>query len=164
MRLSLKKPQYVAVHETAAAPTPARLQQTLTVIPQEQKLAILWSFLKTHLRSRTLIFLASCKQVKFVYESFRKLRPGLPLRCLHGKMKQSKRMQVFYSFCEKAQPTALFATDVAARGLDFPNVDWVRSSLHPPESSMNNSRSTSNLRCKMDVNSNMNSVVNNSIV
>jgi len=39
-------------------------------------------------------------------------------------MKQDKRMQIYYDFCERS--TALmFCTDVAARGLDFPNVDWV---------------------------------------
>lgn len=63
-------------------------------------------------------------QVKFVYEAFRKLRPGVPLAMLHGKMKQNKRMGVFYSFNE-SKSMVLFATDIAARGLDFPNVDWV---------------------------------------
>ncbi|KAG1369797.1 putative DEAD-box ATP-dependent RNA helicase 32 [Cocos nucifera] len=27
--------------------------------------------------------------VKFVYEAFKKLRPGIPLKCLHGRMKQN---------------------------------------------------------------------------
>ncbi len=35
-----------------------------------------------------------------MYEAFKKLRPGVPLRSLHGKMKQFKRMAVFYDFCE----------------------------------------------------------------
>lgn len=35
-----------------------------------------------------------------MFEAFRKLRPGVPLRCLHGNMKQGKRMGVFYEFCE----------------------------------------------------------------
>lgn len=40
------------------------------------------------------------RQVRFVYEAFRKLRPGVPLRNLHGGMKQGKRTGVFYEFCE----------------------------------------------------------------
>lgn len=72
-------------------------------------------------------------QVKFVYEAFRKLRPGVPLAMLHGKMKQSKRMGVFYSFNE-SKATVLFATDIAARGLDFPNVDWVFQADCPEDS------------------------------
>ncbi len=38
-------------------------------------------------------------QVRFVYEAFRKLRPGISLRALHGGMKQMKRMVVFQDFC-----------------------------------------------------------------
>lgn len=53
-----------------------------------------------------------------------RLRPGIPLRALHGKMKQQKRMVCYYEFCE-AKSMCLLATDIAARGLDFPAVDWV---------------------------------------
>lgn len=35
-----------------------------------------------------------------MYEAFRKLRPGVPVRALHGSMKQMKRMKVYYEFCE----------------------------------------------------------------
>lgn len=62
--------------------------------------------------------------MKFVHEAFRRLRPGIPLTCLHGRMKQMQRMVTFYKYCE-AKHALLFATDVAARGLDFPTVDWV---------------------------------------
>ena len=44
--------------------------------------------------------------------------------CLHGAMKQLKRMEVYDSFCRK-ENAVLFATDIAARGLDFPAVNWV---------------------------------------
>ena len=47
-----------------------------------------------------LVFLTTGKQVKFALEAFRRLRPGVVLRALHGKMKQMKRMAVFYDFSE----------------------------------------------------------------
>jgi len=47
-----------------------------------------------------VVFLSTCKQVKFVYEALRRLRPGAPLRCLHGGMKQLKRMAAFYDFSQ----------------------------------------------------------------
>ncbi len=47
-----------------------------------------------------MVFLSTCKQVKFVYEAMRRLRPGAPLRCLHGGMKQLKRMAAFYDFSQ----------------------------------------------------------------
>ena len=66
----------------------------------QEKVNVLWSFIKTHLKAKIIVFLSTCKQVKFMYEAFKKLRPGTPLRSLHGKMKQFKRMAVFYDFCE----------------------------------------------------------------
>lgn len=43
-------------------------------------------------QAKTIIFVSTCKQVRFLFEAFRKLRPGVPLRALHGKMAQIKRM------------------------------------------------------------------------
>lgn len=123
-RLSLKDPEYLSVHAESSTATPKNLQQTYIECQLHHKVQMLWSFLKTHLTHKTVIFVSSCKQAKFLHEAFRKLRPGVPLRCLHGKMKQQKRLIVFQEFCQ-ANSMAMFATDVAARGLDFPAVDWV---------------------------------------
>ncbi|MQL83358.1 hypothetical protein Taro_015822, partial [Colocasia esculenta] len=122
-RLSLKDPEYISVHAECETATPEHLNQVAMEVPLEQKLNMLWSFIKAHLNSKMLVFLSSCKQVKFAYEVFRKLRPGIPLLCLHGRMKQDVRMAIYAQFCEKR--SCLFSTDVASRGLDFPAVDWV---------------------------------------
>ncbi|KAK3199638.1 hypothetical protein Dsin_023053 [Dipteronia sinensis] len=123
-RLSLKDPEYLSVHEESVTATPNHLQQTAMIVPLDQKLDMLWSFIKAHLNSKILVFLSSCKQVKFVFEAFKKLRPGIPLKCLHGRMKQERRMGIYSQFCEKR--SVLFSTDVASRGLDFNKaVDWV---------------------------------------
>ena len=49
-RLSLRDPEYLAVHAEAGAPTPAKLQQAVMEVPLPQKLDALWSFIKAHLR------------------------------------------------------------------------------------------------------------------
>ena len=51
-------------------------------------------------QAKMLVFLTTGKQVKFALEAFRRLRPGVVLRALHGKMKQMKRMAVYYDFCQ----------------------------------------------------------------
>lgn len=51
-------------------------------------------------QAKTLVFLSTCKQVKYMYSVFKKLQPGVPLRCMHGGMSQIKRMAVFYEFTE----------------------------------------------------------------
>eukprot|EP00842_Homolaphlyctis_polyrhiza_P000191 jgi/Hompol1/1172/HPOL_003007-RA len=123
-RLSLHNAEYISAHEAAVHSTPKNLTQRFIVCELDRKLDILFSFIRTHLKTKILVFLSSCKQVRFVFETFCKLQPGVPLMCLHGKQKQAKRIAIFEQFCRK-QEACLFATDIAARGLDFPAVDWV---------------------------------------
>ena len=122
--LSLHEPEYIAVHEEAASATPVGLAQTYCVSKAEDKLNLLYSFIRTHLKAKTIVFASACKQVRFLYEVFRRIRPGVPVMQLHGRQKQTKRMAIYYEFLKKSD-AVLFATDIAARGLDFPAVDWV---------------------------------------
>ncbi|XP_062983148.1 probable ATP-dependent RNA helicase DDX10 [Elgaria multicarinata webbii] len=123
-RLSLKDPEYVWVHEKAKFSTPATLEQNYTVCELPQKVSMLYSFLKTHLNKKSIVFFASCKEVQYLFRVFCRLRPGLPMLALHGKQQQMKRMEVYNDFVRK-KSAVLFATDLAARGLDFPAVNWV---------------------------------------
>ncbi|KAF9492663.1 DEAD-domain-containing protein [Pleurotus eryngii] len=126
-RLSLKDPVPIGVGEAgdpSASATPQSLEQHYTVCPLDKKLDVLWSFIKTHLQSKIVVFMSSCKQVRFVFETFCKLHPGVPLLHLHGKQKQTTRLSMYTKFTSTSH-AVLFATDIAARGLDFPAVDWV---------------------------------------
>nr|XP_012144472.1 PREDICTED: probable ATP-dependent RNA helicase DDX10 [Megachile rotundata] len=123
-RLSLKDPMYVSVHEHATHTTPEALQQSYIICPLEDKLSMLWSFIRNHLKQKIIVFFSSCKQVKYMYEVFCRLRPGVSLLALYGTLHQLRRMEIYETFCKK-QFAVLFATDIAARGLDFPAVNWV---------------------------------------
>ncbi|KAF5137069.1 ATP-dependent RNA helicase DBP4 [Metarhizium anisopliae] len=123
-RLSLKEPEYVSVHEAATSATPTNLQQHYITTPLPEKLDTLYGFLKSNLKSKIIVFLSSGKQVRFVYESFRHLQPGIPLLHLHGRQRQVARLEITSRFTA-AKHSCLFATDVVARGIDFPAVDWV---------------------------------------
>ncbi|KAL6437210.1 hypothetical protein ACFW04_005039 [Cataglyphis niger] len=123
-RLSLKDPLYVSVHEYSTHTTPENLQQNYIVCSLEDKMAMLWSFIRNHLKQKIIVFFSSCKQVKYIYEAFCRLRPGVSLLALYGTLHQLKRMSIYESFCKK-QYAVLFATDIASRGLDFPAVNWV---------------------------------------
>ncbi|AET41543.1 RNA-dependent ATPase HCA4 Ecym_8261 [Eremothecium cymbalariae DBVPG len=104
--------------------TPETLEQSYIDVELPDKLDILFSFIKSHLNSKTVVFLSSSKQVHFVYETFRKLQPGISLMHLHGRQKQTARTETLDKF-SRAQHACLFSTDVVARGIDFPTVDWV---------------------------------------
>ncbi|TFB01125.1 hypothetical protein CCMA1212_006707 [Trichoderma ghanense] len=123
-RLSLKDPEYVSVHQDASTATPTTLQQHYIVTPLPEKLDTLYGFIKANVKSKIIVFLSSGKQVRFVYESFRHLQPGIPLLHLHGRQKQVARLEITNRFTA-AKTSCLFATDVVARGIDFPAVDWV---------------------------------------
>lgn len=104
--------------------TPKNLHQFYNLVDLEKKLDVLYSFLYSHKNSKIVVFLSSCKQVRFFYESFRRMKLGFHFLELHGGQKQNKRTAIFYSFVEKTN-CVLFATDLAARGIDFPSVHWV---------------------------------------
>ncbi|KAJ7120979.1 P-loop containing nucleoside triphosphate hydrolase protein [Mycena epipterygia] len=127
-RLSLKDPVHIGIQEAGGTASttaiPPSLEQHYISCTLDQKLSILWGFIKTHLQSKILVFLSSCKQVRFVFETFCKMHPGVPLLNIHGKLKQTARLGMYTKFTA-ASHAVLFATDVAARGLDFPAVDWV---------------------------------------
>ncbi len=72
--------------------------QLYIVCKLESKLNILYSFMRSHLKSKMIVFLSSCSQVRFVYEAFCKFQPGVPLVALHGKIKAQKRAILYYSF------------------------------------------------------------------
>jgi ATP-dependent RNA helicase DDX18/HAS1 len=50
---------------------------------------------------------------------------------IQGKQKQQKRTNTFFEFCN-APTGILLCTDVAARGLDIPKVDWIIQ-FDPPD-------------------------------
>ncbi|PKI43905.1 hypothetical protein CRG98_035739 [Punica granatum] len=69
-----------------------------------------------------MVFFSSCNSVKFHSELLRYIH--IDCHDIHGKQKQQKRTSTFFDFC-KAEKGILLCTDVAARGLDIPAVDWI---------------------------------------
>lgn len=51
---------------------------------------------------------------------------------LHGKMPHNKRTAVYRGFLDSIGGSVMFCTDLAARGLDFPDIDWVIQ-FDPPQ-------------------------------
>lgn len=123
-RLSLTNPLRIGVSSDTLAATPENLDQYYVRIPLNEKLDMLWSFIKSHLKSKILVFFSSSKQVQYTYETFRTLQPGISLMKLYGRTKQATRLETTVKFSH-AQHACLFATDIVARGLDFPAIDWV---------------------------------------
>ena len=69
-----------------------------------------------------MVFFSSCNSVKFHSDLLNYI--DIHVLDIHGRQKQSKRLSVFYEF-SAAKSGVLLCTDVAARGLDIPKVDWI---------------------------------------
>uniref|UniRef100_A0A0K0G2B0 ATP-dependent RNA helicase n=1 Tax=Strongyloides venezuelensis TaxID=75913 RepID=A0A0K0G2B0_STRVS len=125
IQFSLKDPSYVRVHDSAKYVTPDMLVQKYCIVEEENKLNYLWSFIHTHRDKKILVFVTCCKQARFYVESLKILRIGLPILGLYGTMNQNKRTHTFQNFDKINKGATLICTDVASRGLDFANIDYV---------------------------------------
>jgi ATP-dependent RNA helicase DDX18/HAS1 len=117
-----KEPTYVGVDDQDQRATVEGLQQGYVVCPSDKRFLLLFTFLKKNRNKKVMVFFSSCMSVKFHHELLNYI--DLPVTCIHGKQKQQKRTSVFFSFCQ-AKEGILLCTDVAARGLDIPAVDWI---------------------------------------
>jgi ATP-dependent RNA helicase DDX18/HAS1 len=74
------------------------------------------------MKKKIMVFMSSCNAVKFYSDLLNYV--DIPVKDIHGKQKQQKRTTTYFEFCQ-AEKGILLCTDVAQRGLDFPNVDWI---------------------------------------
>ncbi|KAJ5779633.1 hypothetical protein N7457_007353 [Penicillium paradoxum] len=129
-RISLRPgPLYINVDHRKEHSTVAGLEQGYVICEADKRFLLLFSFLKRNLKKKIIVFFSSCNCVKYHAELLNYI--DLPVLELHGKQKQQKRTNTFFEFCNAKQGT-LICTDVAARGLDIPAVDWIIQ-FDPPD-------------------------------
>ncbi|CAK7900893.1 ATP-dependent RNA helicase Has1p [[Candida] anglica] len=129
-RISLRAgPLYINVVPESDVSTADGLEQGYVVCESDKRFLLLFSFLKRNVKKKIIVFLSSCNCVKYFGELLNYI--DLPVLDLHGKQKQQKRTNTFFEFCN-AKQGILICTDVAARGLDIPAVDWIIQ-FDPPD-------------------------------
>ncbi|KAF5839103.1 DEAD-domain-containing protein [Dunaliella salina] len=115
-------------HE-ATQKTPSQLQISYSVTELDERLPQLIQFLRVHGKAeKVIVYCLTCACVDFYALALTRLTPKLlpqvQVKALHGRMKQSVRESTLESFI-KLPAGVLLATDLAARGLDIPEVQWV---------------------------------------
>lgn len=111
-----------------------RLTNYLCVVGESERLAGLVSFLRTHSTDKVIVFCLTCAQVDYVYRVLTMYLPGgVPhaLVSLHRKVPAPQRQVALDRFTNATSAAALLVTDVAARGIDLPDVDWVVQYVWP---------------------------------
>ena len=114
---------------------PAELRTLYSTCAPDHKLGRLLGFLRgLGEGQKVIVYCMTCAVVDFLRvaaQVFQGELQGASPFFLHGRMKQAGREAAVAAF-SGAGGACLFCTDVAARGLDFPRVDWVVQ-LDPPQ-------------------------------
>lgn len=101
-----------------------RLMAVVANTNPADKVDTLFSFMRTFPQQKSIVFFSTCAQVAFIYEAFCKLNVGCSILHLTSRMSQNSRQETFYEF-RKQKYGYLLTTDVAARGVDIPDVQTV---------------------------------------
>ncbi|KAK2823303.1 hypothetical protein Q7C36_019903 [Tachysurus vachellii] len=136
VRAGLRNPVRITVKEkgvaaTSMQKTPARLSNYYTICRTEAKFNLLVAFLRQHKHEKQLLFFSTCACVEYFGRALEVFLKNVPILCIHGKMKD-KRNKIFSEFRE-LKSGILVCTDVMARGIDIPDVNWVLQ-YDPPSS------------------------------
>jgi ATP-dependent RNA helicase DDX18/HAS1 len=124
-------PIFIQADSNSETKTSDFVSQYYAIVQASKKMKVLVTFLKRHKNSKIMVFFTSKSSVEFHSSFLKKLT--ICTLSIHGDQIQSKRIEFFNKFREQSVGT-LLCTDVAARGLDIPNVDWIIQ--YDPPSSM----------------------------
>ena len=104
---------------------PLLLDNRFLIVKSKDKLSTLLSLLTNEFADKkVMVFFATCAMVDYFSLLLKRLNISVNLLGLHGKMVPKKRTALFKKFCS-LNSVVLFCTDLAARGLDFADVDVV---------------------------------------
>lgn len=106
---------------------PSSLRVYYSVIDADKKLGKLVQFIREQAKNtqaKFIVYFLTCACVDYFSKVIKPLLQQVPLLTLHGKVPAKSRTKVFQKFSELSSGV-LLCTDVAARGLDIPDVDWV---------------------------------------
>merc|ERR1712227_423138 len=105
VKVALKKePIYIGIEvkNKEGAATVAGLEQGYVVCPSDKRFMLLFTFLKKNRNKKVMVFFSSCMSVKFHHELLNYI--DLPVQCIHGKQKQTKRTTTFFQYCPPDDP------------------------------------------------------------
>lgn len=132
VRAGLRNPVIVSVKEKAGqeSSTPTSLKNFYTICSADDKLSAVVSLIQHEgTEFKYIIFASTCACVQWFYEIFKTTLKNV--FCLYGKM--GKRRHKILDQFREVPDGILICTDVMARGIDIPDVDWVIQ-LDPPSS------------------------------
>lgn len=120
--ITLSMKNYESVKLKSDNPTVSTLEQGYIKIEADKKFLFLFTFIKKNPKRKIIIFFATCKEVEYFASLLNYV--DVPVLSITGEYKQQKRSTTYMEFCAM-EKGILLCTDVAQRGLDIPDIDWV---------------------------------------
>ena len=122
--LSLNNPKYIElkINKEGTNNNLQNLDQGYIIIEGDKKFIFLYTFLKNNSNKKIMIFFNSCSEVQFY--SYLLNYIGIEVMSISGDLKQINRETIYREFFN-SEKGILLCTDIAQRGLDFPEVDWI---------------------------------------
>ncbi|MGV3766099.1 MAG: DEAD/DEAH box helicase [Chitinophagaceae bacterium] len=103
-------------------PVSKNVTHSVAYVEMDDKRFFLERLVREFPEAKILVFVRTKVRAERVFEAMK--RVGIASITMHGGKEQGDRMQVLDAF-KKGEAKLLIATDVSARGIDIPNVDYV---------------------------------------
>ncbi|CAF0743365.1 unnamed protein product [Adineta ricciae] len=133
IRAGLRNPVRITVKQTGSAAnqrTPSTLKNFYMICEPNEKLSQLVHFINEQRPAKIMIFLSTCACVQYFASVLKHLyqsSTSTTIYAMHRKLR-NKRTTVIEQFRAETSTTTtaiLLCTDIVARGIDLPDVDWV---------------------------------------
>ena len=136
-KTGLRNPVKITVNSQGKN-APTTLNLFYSVMKPEEKLQNLIHIMNNIRFKKCIVYFSTCVSVTFFYQYLKylqqtdkTLREDLQVISIHGKLTTQSRRKALSTFTESLSDCILLTTDVAARGIDIPDVDLVLQ-IDPP--------------------------------
>jgi ATP-dependent RNA helicase RhlE len=122
LAFSQVKSNAIRIQVSPDDPVAANVSHAVMFVEMDDKRFFLESFIREHPDSRIIVFVRTRVRAERVAKAM--ARAGIGTITIHGEKDQRERSEVMQSF-KDGGCSVLIATDVSARGIDIPDVDYV---------------------------------------
>lgn len=139
-KTGMRNPVKISVKSKHQAPSSLKIK--CAVVKPELKFQLLLTVLNHYNYKKCIVYFPTCVSVTYFYAFMQHLlklgliNEDLDIFSLHGKLQTNSRMKTLERFTESLNTAVLLTTDVAARGIDIPDVDLVLQFDPPTDADM----------------------------
>lgn len=116
--------EFTRIASTQSHAPQSRIETYNVKVTPSEKDMVVRMFLEKQAKGRGIIFTNQRNQAEDLHKYLSEKMPKLKTRLLHGDLEKKDRETAIRSFIEK-KAQVLVATDVAARGIDIKDLEWV---------------------------------------